>query len=152
MQSIRVVHIANIDVGLKIHLGNYMRYQRSQGYDVSATAHPGNWLTQDTTILDGIFVKIIPFEPRLSPVADLKTLIQLLRYFRQNRFDIVHTHSVKPGLLGRLAARMVGVPIIVHTVHGFHFYDGMSSMQRRLFIGLEKVGSACCHSILSQNH
>lgn len=51
--KIRVVHVANSDVGLKIHLGNYMRYQRDQGYDVSAITHPGRWLTQDTTILDG---------------------------------------------------------------------------------------------------
>ncbi|MGD9002261.1 MAG: glycosyltransferase family 4 protein [Anaerolineae bacterium] len=151
MKQIKVVHVANIDVGLKVHLGNYMRYQRDQGYDVSGICHPGRWLTHDTTILDGIFVKIIPFEPRLSPLADLKTLTQLMRYFRQERFDIVHTHSVKPGLLGRLAARIVGVPVIVHTIHGFYFYDGMSRRQYRLFVMIEKLGAACCHSLLSQN-
>jgi glycosyltransferase involved in cell wall biosynthesis len=151
MKQIKVVHLANIDMGLKHHLGNYMRYQRSQGYDVSAISHPGRWLNHDTTILDGIFVKIIPFEPRLSPLADLKTLVRLAHYFRRKRFDIVHTHAVKPGLLGRLAAKFVGIPIIIHTVHGFYFYDEMPPRQYLLFVKIEKLGSACCHLILSQN-
>jgi glycosyltransferase involved in cell wall biosynthesis len=149
--QIKVVHLANIDMGLKHHLGNYMSYQRTQGYDVSAISHPGIWLNHDTTILNGIHVKIIPFEPRLSPLADLKTLFRLANYFRQERFDIVHTHAVKPGLLGRLAAKFVGVPVIVHTVHGFYFYGEMPPWQYRLFIKIEKLGSACCHSIMSQN-
>jgi glycosyltransferase involved in cell wall biosynthesis len=151
MKQIKVVHLANIDMGLKHHLGNYMRYQRSQGYDVSAISHPGRWLNHDTTILDGIFVKIIPFEPRLSPLADLKTLVRLAHYFRRKRFDIVHTHAVKPGLLGRLAAKFVGIPIIIHTVHGFYSYDEMPPSQYLLFVKIEKLGSACCHLILSQN-
>ena len=151
MRTVKVVHVANIDVGLKVHLGNYMRYQRDQGYEVSGICHPGRWLTNDRTILDGIFVKVIPFEPRLSPLADLKTLARLIHYFRQERFDIVHTHSVKPGLLGRLAATIVGVPVIVYTVHGFYFYDGMSARQYRLFVMIERLGAACSHSLLSQN-
>jgi len=151
MKQIKVVHVANFDLGLKIHLGNYMRYQRDQGYCVSAITHPGRWLTQDTTILDGIFVKIMMFNPRISLLVDLKTLMRLIYYFRQERFDIVHTHTVKPGLLGRIAAKMAGVPIIVHTVHGFYFYEGMSSTQYRLYVLIEKLGSACCDLILSQN-
>jgi glycosyltransferase involved in cell wall biosynthesis len=47
---------------------------------------------------------------------------------------------------------MAGVPIIVHTVHGFYFYEGMPALERRIYMTFEKVGSACCHSILSQNH
>lgn len=151
MRRIRVVHVSNLDVGLKIHMGNYMRYQRDQGYEVSAICHPGRWLTHDAIILDGIFVKIIPFQPRITPLTDLKTLVRLIHYFRQERFDIVHTHTVKPGLLGRLAAKMAGVPVIVHTVHGFYLHDAMTSAQRRFFVMIEKVGAACCHSILSQN-
>ncbi|GAB4471740.1 MAG: glycosyltransferase family 4 protein [Anaerolineae bacterium] len=146
-----MVHVANIDVGLKVHLGHYMQYQRDQGYDVSAITHPGRWLSEDTTILNGIFVKIIPFEPRISPLADLRTLVRLVRYFRRERFDIVHTHTVKPGLLGRLAARMARVPVVVHTVHGFYFFEGMNRAQYALYAMVEKIGSACSDLILSQN-
>jgi glycosyltransferase involved in cell wall biosynthesis len=151
MSRIKVVHVANLDLGLKVHLGNYMQYLREQGYEVSAVTHPGRWLTRDTTILDGIFVKIIPFEPRISPLADLRTLARLVQYFRRERFDIVHTHSMKPGLLGRLAARMVRVPIIVHTIHGFNFCEGTPPIQYHLYRTFEKIGSTCSHLLLSQN-
>lgn len=151
MKQIKIVHIANFDLGLKIHLGNYMRYQRDQGYCVSAITHPGRWLTQDTMIFDGIFVKIMMFKPRISPLTDFSTLVSLVHYFQQERFDVVHTHTVKPGLLGRIAAKMAGVPVIVHTVHGFYFYEGMSPIQYRFHVLLEKLGSACSDLILSQN-
>jgi glycosyltransferase involved in cell wall biosynthesis len=151
MKQIKVVHIVNFDLGLKIHLGNYMRYQRDQGYCVSAITQPGRWITQDTTIFDGIFVKIMMFKPRISPLVDFSTLMRLIHYFLQERFDVVHTHTVKPGLLGRIAAKMVGVPVIAHTVHGFYFYEGMSPIQYRLHVLIEKLGSACCDLILSQN-
>jgi glycosyltransferase involved in cell wall biosynthesis len=151
MRSIKVAHIANFDIGLRVHLGNYMLYLRDQGYDVSAVSHPGRWLSRDTTILGGIFVKIIPFEPRVSPLADLRTTARLVRYFRKEKFDIVHTHTVKPGLLGRLAAKLAGVPIIVHTVHGFYFYEETPRLARWLYGWAERLGAGWSDLILSQN-
>jgi hypothetical protein len=134
MRKIRLVHVVNFDLGLKIHIANYMRYQLQQGYDLTVVSHPGRWLKRDTTIQDGIPVKIIPFQPRLSPLADLQTLARLVAFFRQQKFDIVHTSTVKPGLLGRLAARMVGVPVIVHTYRGLYLHDQMTPAQRRFFL------------------
>jgi glycosyltransferase involved in cell wall biosynthesis len=93
----------------------------------------------------------MPFPPRITPLTDLKTLIRLVRYFRKERFHVVHTHTVKPGLLGRLAARLAGVPVVIHTIHGFYFHDGMHPIARRIFIAVEKVGAWCCDAILSQN-
>lgn len=150
-KRIRLVHLVNFDLGLKIHIGNYLQYQLEQGYDVSVVSHPGKWLTQDTVIYDRIPVKIMPFAPRISPAADLKTLLDLVAHFRREHFDIVHTSTVKPGLLGRLAARLAGAPIVVHTVRGFYLHDQMSPAQYRFFAFLEKIGSWCSDSILSQN-
>lgn len=151
MSNIKIVHVVNFDLGIKIHIGNYLQYQLEQGYDVSVVSHPGNWLTHDTTLPNGIPVKIIPFNPSITPIADLKTLLRLVAYFRQQRFDIVHTSTVKPGLLGRLAARLTGTPVIVHTYRGLYLHDQMSPAQARFFINLEKLGTACCDLILSQN-
>ena len=101
MKSIKVIHVANIDVALKVHFGNYFQYLVDQGYKVSYVTNPGHWLTHDTTLND-ISIKIIPFKPRISPLSDFISLIRLIKYFLQVKPDIVHTHTVKPGLLGRL--------------------------------------------------
>ncbi len=67
-------------------------------------------------------VTLIPDLVRpVSPRRDLRALLQLTDHFRRNRPDLVHTHSGKAGILGRLAARRAGVPIVVHTIHGPSF-------------------------------
>ena len=61
----------------------------------------------------------------LEPVNDYKAYRRLIRYFREERFDVVHTHTSKAGIIGRLAAAAAGVSVVVHTVHGqaFHPYE-----------------------------
>ena len=74
----------------------------------------------------------------LSPLADLQAFVWLLRYFRRERPAIVATHTAKAGTLGRLAAAIAGVPIIVHTFHG-HVLDGyFGRIRTSVFIGIER--------------
>ena len=69
-------------------------------------------------------VVVIPDLGRsIRPVADLKALASLYRLIRRGRYEIVHTHSSKAGVLGRLAAWLAGTPIIVHTLHSLVFHD-----------------------------
>ncbi|MGH9720030.1 MAG: glycosyltransferase [Bryobacteraceae bacterium] len=55
---------------------------------------------------------------RVSPWQDFKALVKLYRFLRRERPAIVHTHTAKAGVLGRIAARLAGVPVVVHTFHG----------------------------------
>jgi len=61
----------------------------------------------------------------ISPLQDLRATRALTGYFRKEKFDVVHTHSSKAGLIGRIAAHKAQVPCVVHTVHGqaFHAYE-----------------------------
>ena len=54
----------------------------------------------------------------VRPLADLLALLKIYRFVKRGRYDIVHTHISKAGILGRAAARLAGVPIVVHTYHG----------------------------------
>ena len=75
---------------------------------------------EDQHLLDGLNAKIIflPIERKPSPSKDLQVLFKLFKLFRNEHFDIVHTHLPKTGLLGMLAARFAGVPIRINTFHG----------------------------------
>jgi glycosyltransferase involved in cell wall biosynthesis len=86
-------------------------------------------------------VKLIPLGSLvrpINPVRDLLALCALLGHIRRERPDIVHTHTSKAGILGRLAARMAGVPHIVHTPHGHVFYGHFGRVTAHLFLTLEK--------------
>jgi glycosyltransferase involved in cell wall biosynthesis len=74
----------------------------------------------------------------IAPGRDVRALRQLRRVFRELRPDVVHTHSSKAGLLGRLAARRERVPTIVHTVHGWSFHDQMAPLTRAAYVRLER--------------
>lgn len=79
---------------------------------------------------------------------DLKALWRLYRIIKKGNFEIVHTHSSKAGLLGRLAAWLAGVPVIVHTVHGWSFHERMSAQRRRVFIMLERLMARLSDSLI----
>jgi glycosyltransferase involved in cell wall biosynthesis len=91
----------------------------------------------------GIPLKILPCLRReISPVNDLKALFELQRMMATRngtpRFDIVHTHSSKAGILGRIAAKRARIPLIIHTVHGWSFHDRMSALRRKVYVELER--------------
>jgi len=75
----------------------------------------------------------------ISPLKDIRALLALYRHIRQRRYTVVHTHSSKAGILGRWAAYVAGVPIVVHTVHGWGHHDRQRPLVRRLYVLLEQV-------------
>ena len=150
-ERIKVVHLSNHEISLKVHSRNQMNFLRNRGYDVSMVCNPGDSFKSDSTTQDGIFVKAIPFPSRISPFRDIATFFRLWRYMRKEKFHIVHTHMIKPGLLGRLAARLAGVPVVLHTVHGFYFHDLMPSNVIKFYATMERVGAMCSDLVLSQN-
>ncbi len=84
-------------------------------------------------------IKIPALGRELHPRHDIATLAALIRLMRRERPAIVHTHTAKAGALGRLAARLTGVPIVVHTFHG-HVLDGyFSPTTTRVFLGIERT-------------
>ncbi|HBZ9645183.1 TPA: glycosyltransferase family 4 protein [Citrobacter freundii] len=79
----------------------------------------------------------------ISLKNDFKALWHLWKIIRQYNFDIVHTHSSKTGVLGRVAAWLNSTSLIVHTVHGFSFPIAKNRTQKLLFWLMEKIGSIC---------
>lgn len=102
------------------------------------TAKDGLLLT-DAQAIDGLHIKTSALLERpINPFKDLLALIKIYLFIRKNNVDIVHTHSSKAGILGRLAARFAKTKIIIHTVHGWSFNNYQSNFCRYFFILLEK--------------
>ena len=88
----------------------------------------------------GVKVMAIPsLVRRISPLQDLKALFWLWRLLIRERPSMVHTHTSKGGILGRLAAKLAGVPIIIHTPHGHVFYGHFGPVVSRFFLFTERV-------------
>jgi len=87
-------------------------------------------------------VKIIPVATLIravDPLKDFQTLISLCKLMRQEKPAIVHTHTSKAGILGRLAAKISAVAVIIHTPHGHVFYGHFNRLMSRLFLLVERL-------------
>lgn len=70
---------------------------------------------------------------------DLKALLNLIRLIRREQPDIVHTHTAKAGTLGRLAAKLTGVRVVIHTFHGHVFHSYFGYLRTKFFLWLERL-------------
>lgn len=90
--------------------------------DLAAGADYVDWVEQGRSYADGFFLfPDLYRDPR--PLADLRLLWQLTRFLKAQRYDIVHTHNAKAGIIGRIAAWLAGTPIILHTMHLLSWQD-----------------------------
>ncbi len=94
--------------------------------------------------LDGIkdtvkFFTIPELTREINVVKDIIAFIKLYLFIKRNKFDIVHTHTSKAGILGRLAASLARTPVIIHTPHGHLFYGHFNILKTGFFIQLEKA-------------
>ncbi len=86
---------------------------------------------------------LIPGWHRALTPMDVVPLWHLYRLCCREKFDLVATHTSKGGMLGRIAARLAGVPNIVHYVHGFGFHQFTPYLLKQVYVAFEKVGAYC---------
>lgn len=86
----------------------------------------------------------------ISPWRDLTAIAELVRLIRKERFDLIHTHTAKAGVIGAVAGALTNVPV-VHTYHGLPFYAGQSPKAKLLYRVIESGACALRRVVFSQN-
>ncbi|MBN1445226.1 MAG: glycosyltransferase family 4 protein [Candidatus Omnitrophica bacterium] len=120
---------------------------KEKGYDVDLvsgpTTGPEGSLEKQVNTEKGISLIIVKELVRnINPVYDIICLFKLIILFRKKRYDIVHTHSAKAGILGRIAAKIAcRKTAIIHTVHGLSFHEFQSPLRNILYITAEKIAA-----------
>lgn len=137
---IRVAHVCTIAATVRHLLLDQLVRQRGEGFDVCAISAPGRSVPEIEA--HGIRHIAWPHATRSwAPGADARAFRALIRILRRERIDLVHTHNVKPGLLGRIAARAAGVPLVVNTVHGLYATPDDPFLKRTVVLGLERLAA-----------
>src|SRR2546422_2813873 len=112
---------------------------RSRFRPVLISGEPG-LLDDEAKALGGVeFYQVSSLVRQIRPWRDLRALAELTRLLKTLKPAIVHTHSSKAGILGRWAAWLAGVPIIIHTIHGSGISPSQPAWLRWLLIGLERL-------------
>lgn len=129
------------------------RAAREAGFDVDILATDP--VFQDRIKEEGLgLVDLDVIRREIRPVWDTRGLVRLTRYLASTSYSVVHTHTSKPGIVGRLAASRARVPVIVHTVHGFAFHEETGSLARLAYAAMERLAARWCDLIVtvSEHH
>ena len=114
---IKLIRITTVPMALRYLLPGQMHFMANNSFDVLMISADGKELAEVIAKEQCRHI-IVPMTRKITPLQDLKCLLRLIKIFRKEKPDIVHTHTPKAGLLGMLAAKFCGVKVRIHTVAG----------------------------------
>jgi len=145
-----VLHVTTAATSLQLLLGPQLLAFRDAGWRVETASAPGPEVAR-------LAEWGIPHHPlrhatrAMAPTQDVALVEELRRLFRRLRPDVVHTHNPKPGVYGRIAARLARVPVVVNTVHGLFAQPHDPWSRRAGVYTLEAFAGRLSHAELVQN-
>jgi glycosyltransferase involved in cell wall biosynthesis len=148
----RILHVCTILLTARVFISPIVRYLRARGYEVAVVCSgdesaDGPGLSADREAV-GCTLYHVAIARAIRPLADLRAVWQLYRLIRRLRPDIVHTQTSKAGVIGRVAARLAGTPIIIHTAHAFPFHPYLSAPVRGAYVMIERWAAGLTNLIM----
>ncbi len=144
MSALRVLHaITMLELGgaQRNTLDTAAGLDRREFSAALACADTGELLPEARALRDVEVFELPHLRREVRPWADARAYRELRAAIRRFHPDVVHTHSSKAGILGRLAARREGVPIVIHSIHGFAFNPHQPPPVRGAFLAAERVAA-----------
>ncbi|TSA23971.1 glycosyltransferase family 1 protein [bacterium] len=152
MRKIKICHVQLLPLlsgvqNMMIHLLDHLDKIE---YDITVISAPNGPMIKKLHEMKIVHVAFPNLIQKIN-LHDIRIFIQFYKFFRKERFDIVHTHSSKTGFIGRIAAKLAGVKIIIHTIHGFPFHPFQSKVARFFYQNLERIAGYFCDKAVSVN-
>lgn len=146
---LKVCQLCAVDFSLKKFLLPLIDGMQRNGWEVTSVCSSGRYV--EDLRAAGYRVETVPIARSLNPFLALRSLVLLVLFFRRERFDALHAHTPVAALIGRIAACLAGVPLVIYTAHGFYFHENMPRWKRSAFVWLERLGGKLTHLLFSQN-
>lgn len=117
-------------------------------YDITVYSKPGGKMVEELLALKIKYIPVNSMVREINLLEDFKTYKFLTNEFKQNNYDIVHSHSSKAGLIARLAANKVKTKKIIYTAHGFVFNEPMSKIKKTIYKIIERFAARLSDNII----
>lgn len=145
----KLFRITTVPVSVEKLLGKQLTFM-NQFYEVTAISSDKEDLERVGQEL-GIRTKAIEMTRKITPIQDLKSLWQMYCYLKQEKPDIVHTHTPKAGLIGMIAAKLAGIKVRLHTVAGLPLMETFG-VKRKVLNLVEKLTYACATKVYPNSY
>ena len=145
----KVCQLCAIDFTLQKFIIPLVDGMHEEGWDVHCVCSNGKFIPGLRH--QGYKITNIEISRSINPFKHVLSVINLYRLFRIEKFDVVHVHTPVASLVGRFAAWLAGVPLIIYTAHGFYFHDEMPYYKKRVFIQLERFSGKITDFLFTQS-
>ena len=146
----RVAHLTTVDLSLHALLDAELRFDVAAGCDTWGISAPGAYVDQLAAI--GVRHAAVPsFDRSWRPGQDVRAARELTQVLRRLRPDVLHTHTPKAGVLGRVLGRTLRTPVVVDTCHGLWTRPDKAAWVRGAVVAVEAAASQFAHAELYQN-
>jgi glycosyltransferase involved in cell wall biosynthesis len=136
--SLKICQLCSVDFTLKHFLLPLIDGMESRGWEVTSVCSIGPYISELRR--HGYRIEPVGISRSRNPVSAIWSLFRLIRIFRREQFDVLHVHTPVAALIGRVAAWLCGIPLVIYTAHGFYFHDDMSAWKRSIYVFLERLG------------
>lgn len=124
--------------GAQTHLMEVVRYMHYVGHNVLVVTGTAGWLTNELATIGVDYVILPDLIREINPAKDIKTITSICHILEDKQPDIIHCHSSKAGIVGRIAGAIKNVPA-VFTAHGWAFTSGVSPAKRIMYAAIEHM-------------
>ena len=145
----KICELCTVDFSLYHFLLPLMVEMRSAGHDVVGICADGPLLGPVRAA--GFRVETTPLARSFNPLRAMRSFLGLYKLLRRERFDLVHVHTPAAAFVGRIAARLAGVPRIVYTAHGFYFHEHMPWPKRSFIVAMEWLAGRFTDTLFTQS-
>lgn len=143
----KIIRLSTVPASLNTFCRDLLK-DLSKDYEIVAVSSPEVALSE-LEKREGVRTIAVPMERRISPLKDLRALVSLVRVFRRERPDMVHSITPKAGLLGMMAAKIAGVKVRVHTFTGLVFPTA-TGFKRRILKATDRMTCRCATHIIPE--
>lgn len=159
LRKVKALHISQAAGGVQRHVIDVVSRIDKSRFEAAGICPPQDLINGVSTDKESFLeafkkagVRAYPLVMRreISPISDAAALWRIYSFLKKEKFDVVHTHSSKAGFLGRIAAKMAGVPVIAHTPNNFAFDRPRRMIAQIVFFGiLERFAGLFCDRVFA---
>jgi len=139
MEPKKILQVTTIGITAYCFLRSWFSCLTSRGHRVVLATTAAEYVEELRA--SGAEVINIPIARSVSPLADLVSLFRLWKLIRKEKFDVVHTYTTKAGFIGRLAARLAGVPVVLHTIYDPPHNSARNPLLKCFYIIMERLAA-----------
>ena len=133
----KVCQVCAVDFTLEKFLLPLVDGMIAEGWDVSVVCSSGS--RAKSLRSQGYKINFIQINRDINIVGHMLSILRLWQFFLREKFDVVHVHTPVASLIGRIAAKLAGVNLIVYTAHGFYFHENMGPKRLIAYQLLERL-------------